>query len=537
ASVSREGAWYWDVRRGVVHVSPRTSEMLGAARADAARPARDVLRFLNAADLPLVRRTMRQLASGHRSRADIECRLLTPGGETRWMLLRARALAGAGGTAHYVAGVILDIDARRQSEDRLRHEARHDPLTGLPNRAAFTDALYARIARAVAGEQPFAVAYLDLDRFKLVNDTLGHGCGDSLLSAAAARLQGCLGAGDVLARMGGDEFVALIDRAADAERVVGEMQRTMRAPLVAEGRSIFTSVSIGVRLCHADRCRPSELVRDADLAMYEAKRAGGARSVTFARALHDAVLRRFTIHHELQAALHGEQFRLAYHPIFDTAEHRLCGFEARLRWAHPERGMLAAVEFIDDANESGVIVPIGRWVVREVCAQLADWNGAYPQGVRVSVGVNLCDRELLDPEFVTSIEDALSTSGVEPSQLRLEMTEGAVAAHFTAIKPVLERLHSLGVRLQLDDFGAGRTSIGMLPRLPLSAVKLDRGVVGAMAGCNETQALVATILSFANRLGLEVIADGVDSDEQVALLASLGECRYVQGRVAERVGV
>ena len=535
ASVSGEGLWYWDVRRRTVRLSARTEELLGYGLGEAGRNARDMLRHVDASDVPAVRRALRGLLTGRLTRAELEIRLLTRGGAQRWVSWRARTQRNATGRVHLVAGVVTDIDARRRTEDRLRYETRHDQLTGLPNRAAFMDALFARIARAADGGRPFAVAYLDIDHFKVVNDTLGHACGDAVLSATAARLQECVGADDLLARMGGDEFVVLIDDAAAAERLARAMHGTMESPLSANGRTVFSALSIGIRLTAGERCKPSDVVRDADLAMYEAKRGGGARTVIFDRAMHEAMVRRFTMHNELQAALHAGEFRIAYHPIFDTAERRLCGFEALLRWQHPTRGLLRAEAFIEDANESGVIVPLGRWVLREACSQLADWARNYPKAPRVSVGVNLCDRELLDGEFVTVVRRILQETGVDPGQLRLEMTEGAVAAHYAAVVPVLDQLRALGIQIQIDGFGAGRTSIGMLRHLPLTAIKIDRHVIGAMTDCEETRALVATILTYAGRLGLDVVADGVDTEEQVDLLASLGRCRYVQGRLAARL--
>lgn len=536
ASLSSEGLWYWDVAARRVRVSTRTEELLGYGPGEIGGTPGDMFRHVDAADGPVVRRALRALLTGRQTRADAEIRVLTRGGARRWVLWRARVQRSPAGAVQLIAGVVADIDARRRTEERLQHETRHDQLTGLPNRLAFMDALCARIARAAAEPgRAFAVAYIDLDAFKVVNDTLGHAYGDAVLSAAAARLQECVGPDDLLARMGGDEFVALIDEAAEAGRIVETMHQVMHAPVLIDGRQVFTATSVGVRVSTDEHCKPSEVVRDADLAMYEAKRRGGARTVTFERSMHEAMVRRFTMHHELQSALHAEQFHLAYHPIFDTAERRLCGFEALLRWDHPTRGILPAAAFIEGANSSGVIVPIGRWVLREACRQLADWARAYPNAPRLSVGVNLCDRELADPGFVNFVRQTLTETGVDGGQLRLEMSEGAVASHLAEVVPVLEQLRDIGVQIQVDGFGAGRTSIGMLRRLPLTAIKIDRSVVKDVVDCEETRALVATILTFAARLNLDVVAEGVETDEQVALLASLGPCRYVQGKLARRL--
>lgn len=536
SSAATEGLWYWDVPGKTLRASPRTDELLGLPADRRMFSVADVLRHVDAVDLPRLRRGMRALITGRVTRFDAEIRMLTHGGERRWMQLRARATPAADGRPRLVAGSLADVDVRRTTEDRLRQETRHDPLTGLPNRLALMDSLCARIARAATHPgSPFAVAYIDLDDFKVVNDTLGHACGDTVLATTARRISRCLGAGDLLARMSGDEFVAIIDDAGKADDVARAVHGAMALPITAGGRQVFSALSIGIRTSTGESCKPSDVIRDADLAMYAAKTKRGPRTAHFDPAMRASMLRRFTVQNELQTALYEDQFRLSYHPVFDTEEDRLCGFEALLRWDHPTRGALRAEVFIHDANESGVIVPIGRWVMRQACSHIADWEQAYPHSARLSVGVNLCDRELLDPEFANAVQRAVEEAGIDPSQLRLEMTEGALAGRLDAVVPALQRLRALGVQLQLDNFGAGRMSLGMLRRLPLTAVKIDRHLIRDVVTCGETRALVETILTYADGLGLAVIAEGVETPEQVEVLARLGPCRYVQGPLVQQL--
>ena len=533
ASVATDGLWYLRLPHGTVTLSPRALEMLGYAPEDTSPGMADLAAHVDAGHLPALRAAMRQLRRGDRTRVDLELLALTRGGERRWMLVRARVRRDADGMV--IAGSMVDIDRRKRAELSLREELRRDPLTGLPNRAAIADWLTARIARSAAGGRPrFAVLYIDLDRFKIINDSLGHAAGDALLRVTAQRLSIVLGPDDLLARVGGDEFVALLDAVADegdAQRVGAEIQRRMRAGVEALGREVFTSLSIGVRVSGSWSMKPSDLLRDADLAMYEAKKGGGARTVMFDQRMFDDMAAKFRTQTELHRALQHDEFRLAYQPIFDATDTRLCGFEALARWDHPTRGRLCAGDFVEAANESGLIVEIGRWVLREACRQLADWNAEYPNSFPLSIAVNLCDRELIDPDFVESVESALAESGLSPTRLVLEMTEGVMLTHMETAVPALRRLRARGVQIQLDDFGRGYSSLSALRRMPLSAIKIDKSFIAGVVADEECRSIVATIASFARALGLDVVAEGVETREQARALAGMGGFRYVQGNL------
>jgi diguanylate cyclase (GGDEF)-like protein/PAS domain S-box-containing protein len=531
ASVANDGLWYLHRASGRVRLSPRALELLGYAPEDEAPGIADLAAHVDGTHIRALRDAMRLLRRGDRTRVELELRALTRGGERRWMVVRARARHGADGLV--IAGSISDVDRRKRAELALREELRRDPLTGLPNRAAMSDWLTARIARAAQSPRPrFAVLYIDLDRFKIINDSLGHASGDALLMETAQRLATVLGPDDLLARVGGDEFVALLNAVDDeqqAQRVAAAVQERMRESVVSSGREVFTSLSIGVRVSGAWSMKPSDLLRDADVAMYHAKQHGGARTMMFDQTMFDAMAAKFRTQTELhRALLHGE-LRLAYQPIFDAADTRLCGFEALARWNHPTRGPLCAGDFVTEANESGLIVQIGQWVLREACRQLADWNAEHPHALPLTIAVNLCDRELIDPAFVESVESALAESGLPASRLVLEMTEGVMMTHMETAVPALRRLRALGVQIQLDDFGRGYSSLSALRRMPLSAIKIDRSFITGIVGDEECRAIVGTIASFAKALGLDVVAEGVETREQAAVLSSMGGFRYVQG--------
>ena len=533
ASVATDGLWYFHVTDSALRLSPRAMELVGYRSTDTPPDVARLSRHVHGADLPLLQGTVRQLLNGTRSRAELDVRVLRVDGETRWVQLRMRTQRDAAHCVRLIAGSVTDVDQRKQADLLLRDESRRDALTGLPNRTALAERLTARIARASIIPAPtFAVLYLDLDRFKVINDSLGHPTGDALLIAASERLSAALRPDDLLARVGGDEFVIMIDDAPSepaAQRVAAVIHAAMRDPVTIGGREVYTTVSVGLRMSGEFSTKASDLLRDADLAMYEAKRLGGGRTASFDERMYREMVEQFRVQTELHHALHREEFRVVYQPVFDLVEARLCGFEALVRWQHPTRGRLCARDFVAAANESGLIIPIGRWVLNEVCAQLAEWNRAYPGSLPITVTLNLCDREILDPDFVSSIEDVLAANELPSRFLTLEMTEGAMTASAEHAIPALRRLRDLGVNIQMDGFGRGPSSLSVLRRMPLSAVKIDRSFIKDIAVDEDARALVATIHALARALGLDVIAEGVETREQAKALADLGNFRYVQG--------
>ncbi|MDQ2666109.1 MAG: EAL domain-containing protein [Gemmatimonadota bacterium] len=533
ASVASDGLWYFGGADRQLRLAPRAMELLGYTAHESPPSVDDVQRLVSQRDAVAIERVLRELWRGARAKVEMEVQLTRPGKAPRWLQLRARRGQGGGTTPPFLAGALSDVDVRKRVEAALRDGARLDALTGLPNRAALAQRLTARIARAsITPLSPFAVMYLDLDRFKVVNDSLGHACGDEMLVEVARRIGSVLGPEDLLARVGGDEFVVVVDDVSDddvSRRLASAIHAAMNTGVPVAGRELHTTVSIGVRVSGDGVTKPSDMLRDADVAMYRAKHHGGARTMVYDRQMHEEIVDRLRVQNDLHQALRRNELHLVYQPIFDLSEQRLCGFEALLRWHHPTRGRLRATEFVHEANESGLIVHIGRWVLNEVCAQLSGWRREYPNALPLTVTVNLCDREIVDPDFAVQVEAMLEKHGIPADQLTLEMTEGAMTANGEFAVPALRRLRDRGVRIQMDGFGWGSTSLAVLRRMPVSAIKIHRHCIAGVATDEEARAIVATISAYARALGIAVIAEGVETVEQASALSGIGSFWYVQG--------
>jgi diguanylate cyclase (GGDEF)-like protein/PAS domain S-box-containing protein len=426
-----------------------------------------------------------------------------------------------------------EVTERKQVEARLLHEAVHDALTGLPNRHLFMQRLGESLFRFNQGGGQFAVLFLDLDRFKVVNDSLGHHVGDELLVAVARRLQESVRAGDTVARFGGDEFAILLrdlDDTADATAIATRVADAVAAPVNLSGYEVFTSVSIGIALASNGYERPEYLLRGADMAMYQAKGSGGLAWEVFDRGMHARALTRLQMETDLRRALHRGEFRLHYQPIVSLSTGWIAGVEALVRWEHPDRGLVEPADFIAMAEETGAIVPLGEWVVREACRQLAEWRTGL--GVSITMSVNLSARQVAHPGLVEGVRDALAAAGLEPAELKLEITESALL-ETAAAEGVLAELRALGVEMQLDDFGTGYSSLSALHRLPMQALKVDRTFVSRMEGGNAPAQLVRTIALMARGMALTVIAEGVETAGQLAEVREIG-CDYAQGYLISR---
>ncbi len=422
-----------------------------------------------------------------------------------------------------VIGSALDHEA---TENELRRQALEDPLTGLGNRALLFGHLDRELRHVDRNVAPLSMLLLDLDRFKVVNDTLGHAVGDAMLRQVALRLSGCVRSEDTVARLGGDEFVVVSTRT-DTDWAVGRVaQRIVDAfaePFEVEGRELTCTASVGVVLAETGTESPGDLLRDADAAMYRAKGAGGSRFEVFDAALHTRLVERLALEEDLRHALERDQFELHYQPLVRLAGEEIIGFEALVRWRHPERGLVPPLDFIGIAEETGLIAPIGSWVLHTACAELAGW----PEPLRVSV--NLSAPEVSD-ELVTSVEALLDRHGVRPGRLVLEITESLVLDPRT--KPVVARLRALGVHVALDDFGTGYSSLGSLQRFPIDVVKLDRTLLQGLAE-ESGLAVVTAIVELGRALGLHVIAEGIETRDELDRLRRVG-CRVGQGYLFSR---
>jgi diguanylate cyclase (GGDEF)-like protein/PAS domain S-box-containing protein len=462
----------------------------------------------------------------------MEVRHQRRGGDLVWALWNVARFRDAREDETYLVIQLQDITERKQSEERLRHDAFHDPLTGLPNRALFADHVRLTIARAKrVASRRFAVLFCDLDRFKIINDSLGHVAGDQLLVEVARRLESCLRQGDTVARVGGDEFTILLDDLADEEEAVAvaeRVQKEVSAPINLSGRDVFTTVSIGLATGTGSYSDPEDILRDADTAMYRAKSLGKARHVVFDHSMHASAVNLLQIETDLRKALEREQFYLLYQPIVSLGNFKLCGFEALVRWHHPERGLISPLDFIPIAEETGQIIGIGEWALHEACRQMREWQEKFPQASPIFMSVNLSAKQFNHSLLIAQIDNVLRRTGLSPRQLKLEITEGAVMDNIDTASDMLRHLRDLGVQLAIDDFGTGYSSLSYLHRFPIDTLKIDRSFVTRMANNHENVEIVRTIVMLAQALGMDVVAEGVETKEQLKLLRDL-QCEYGQG--------
>jgi diguanylate cyclase (GGDEF)-like protein len=431
-----------------------------------------------------------------------------------------------------VAGVVLttrDVSERQELQERLRTQAFHDPLTGMPNRALFMERLRAAEDAFRSDGEAFAVLFLDLDDLKRVNDNLGHEVGDTLLQAVSARIQGCLRPEDLPARLAGDEFAVLLSGPGSdvhAERVSDRILASLREPVHLADRYVQIGLSIGIATSATPAALELGLLRAADVAMYAAKASGKGRSQVFRGSHHARQLDRERLRADLHQALDARQLELYYQPIVALDEGRVTGYEALLRWNHPERGLVAPADFVGIAEESGLIVPIGRWVTQEATRQAAAWQRAGEPPVRMSVNVSA--RQFQHPRFAWDVADALGQAGLDPHLLTLEITESVLVQDTLQVAGKLRRLKELGVRLALDDFGTGYSSLSYLRRFPIDVLKIDKSFVDGIATSAEDRAVAGAIIQLGQTLRLEVVAEGLETAEQVHVLRELS-CPTGQG--------
>ena len=425
-----------------------------------------------------------------------------------------------------------DLTVKRQTQEHLLYSTLHDALTGLPNRSLFTERLRHAMRRATRHpEDLFAVLFLDLDRFKEVNDNLGHFAGDELLRAVARRLEACIRPEDTVARLSGDEFAILLESIAessDAGRVAERIEEALSFPINLGGAEVTTSASMGIVTSSMSHDQPEQILRSADMAMYRAKAAGRARYELFDRAMHSDALARLQLETDLRRAVELAEFRLHYQPVVSLRTGRVTGFEALVRWEHPERGLVQPADFIPVAEETGLIVPMGRWVLFEACRQAREWQSLYPREEPLSISVNLSARQFSQPGLVDQISQALEATGVAPASLRLEITEAAIIDKGRYGLTILNQLRELGVKIYLDDFGTGYSSLSYLHGLPIDAIKIDRAFIGSMETNEDNLRLVKTILALAEIVGIRAEAEGISTAEQLRELRSLN-CEQGQG--------
>lgn len=528
---SNDGLWDWNLSENVVHFSPRWKAMLGYEEREIGDRPEEWFDRIHDADRERVKEEIAAHQKGLTPHFESEHRVLHKEGGFRWMLSRGVAVHDASGNAVRMAGSQTDITEGKVS----------DPLTGLPNRLLFIDRVGRLVKRTKRHkDELFAVLFMDLDGFKMINDSMGHLIGDQLLVGVANRLEKCLRATDTLARLGetftvarlgGDEFTVLLDHIKDpndAKRAADRMMKALALPFILGGKEVFTSVSIGIALSNSSYEQPEDILRDADTAMYRAKSMGKARYEVFDADMRASVMARLQLETDLRHALERGEFRNFYQPIVKLVSAEIVGFEALLRWQHPTRGLLGPEEFIPVAEETGLIRELGWWNLREACRQITEWRAAQDAHSHLTISVNLSAKQFLQPNLVADISKLLRELALPPEALKLEITESTVMADPTAAVEMLQQIKSLGIRLAIDDFGTGYSSLSYLHRFPLDTLKIDRSFISGMGDDGEGMEIARTILPMANNLRLDVVAEGVETLQQVAMLKKL-QCKYGQG--------
>jgi diguanylate cyclase (GGDEF)-like protein/PAS domain S-box-containing protein len=522
AIVSTEGRWL-QVNRSLCQILGYTEKELLLT---------DFLSITHPDDLPTALSNIGQLLKGKVQVSQMEKRYIHKSGHEVWVhwsvsLVRDQYIKSA-----HLIFQIQDITDRKLAEQQLHHDAFHDALTGLPNRALFMDHLKLAIARSRRNATTkFAVLYLDLDRFKIINDSLGHTIGDQLLVGIADRLKKNLRPGDTVARLGGDEFTVLVEDIEDESesvQVAERIQKELSIPFNLSSREVFTTVSMGIAPSSTGYERAEDILRDADTAMYRAKSNGKARYEIFDKAMHARAINLLQMETDMRRALDREEFLLHYQPIVALDNFRLRGFEALVRWQHPERGFISPMDFIPVAEETGMIVPLGEWVMREACKQMQRWQRIFPVDPPLFISVNLSSKQFSQNTLISSFAMILQETGVKPQTVKLEITESVVMENIDTATDMLRQLRGLGVQLAIDDFGTGYSSLSYLHRFPIDTLKIDRSFVTRMSENNENTEIVRTIIVLAQNLGMDVVAEGVETNEQLVLLQKLG-CENGQG--------
>ncbi len=532
---ANDGLWDWNLKTDKIYFSPRWKAMLGYEEGEIGDSPEEWFGRVHPEDLGRLKVEIGVHLEGHNQHFENEHRMRHKDGSYRWVVSRALAVVDAQGKALRIAGSQTDITMRKLAEQRLLHDAFHDELTGLPNRALFMERLERAAVRAVRRDNYlFAVLFLDLDRFKVINDSLGHMIGDQLLVGIARRLESCLRPEDTVTRLGGDEFVILFDDLkgiSDATQLAERIQQELGRPFQLGGHEVFTTASIGIALSETGYQRPEDLLRDADTVMYRAKALGKARHEVFHTGLHARAVERLQLETDLRRAVERQELLVHYQPIVSRESGAIAAVEALVRWQHPQRGLVPPANFISVAEETGIILSIGDWVLRTACAQNKAWHDAGHPHLRVAV--NLSARQFKQPSLVDAISRALEDTGLDPRFLDLELTENIVLGNAQATIETMQQLCAMGIRISIDDFGTGYSSLRYLRRFPISTLKIDRSFVRDIDVDPDGAAIATAVINLGHSLRLNVVAEGVETTEQLEFLCA-GGCNQIQGYVFSR---
>jgi diguanylate cyclase (GGDEF)-like protein/PAS domain S-box-containing protein len=532
AQGANDGLWDWELRSNKIYLSYRWKSMLGYDDKEISANPDEWFSRVHPDDRGEVEARIAAHLNGRSQHFEGEYRIMHRDGKYRWMLTRGLAIRDRDGHAYRMAGSQTDITSRKSVEDQLVYNAFHDALTGLPNRALFMDRLQHVITASTRrANELYAVLFLDMDRFKLVNDSLGHTVGDHLLVQMGQKLSDCLRPGDTVARLGGDEFAVLLDNISelkDAVDVAERIHQKLSVPIQIRGHEVFTSVSIGIAMSSESYERPEQVLRDADIAMYQAKSRGSASYEIFDPEMHANILDRLQLEADLRGALDHKEFILFYQPIVDLKSHQLIGFEALIRWNHPKRGVILPLEFIPLAEANGLIHIIGEWILRESCSELRSLQERYPKQPPLKMSVNISGKQFVQPDLARKVSDILKETGIDAHTLALELTESMIMDNVDLAVQTMNQLRGMGIQIHIDDFGTGYSSLSYLHRFPIDAIKIDRSFIKKLSADGTNKEIILSILSLATSMNFEVIAEGVEMNHQLVNMQKM-DCQFGQG--------
>jgi len=534
---ANDGLWDWNLLTETVHFSSRWKSMLGYDEHELNENVREWVDRVHPEDRERFEAALEAHLKNLTPHFELEHRLQHRGGGYRWMLGRGLAIHDDTGRATRMAGSITDITERKMSEEQLLRDALHDALTKLPNRALFLDRLERAMARIVRRpEIRFGVLFMDLDRFKNINDSLGHLAGDQLLVALSRRISTCVRGGDTVARLGGDEFVILLDDVRseeDAVIIADRIHHALKLPFTLAGHEVYTTTSIGIAMSDTGYLCPQDVLRDADTAMYRAKARGKAQYMVFDSGMHASAVKLLTMENDLRRALDRSEFELHFQPIVSLLDGSIAAFEALIRWRHPQRGLVPPSDFIALAEETGLIVDIGQWTLRRACEQARDWHRLLGGKQLPGINVNLSPKQLAQPRLVELVAEVLAETNLPPKALTLEITENAIMEEPERAAAILAQLRTAGARISIDDFGTGYSSLSYLHRFPIDAMKIDRSFVNGIENDSQHAEIVRTIINLAHNLRKEVTAEGIETPAQAQTLINF-RCERAQGYLFSR---
>jgi diguanylate cyclase (GGDEF)-like protein/PAS domain S-box-containing protein len=527
---ANDGLWDWDLKTNKIYYSPRWKAIADLIEKNISDDPQEWFKRIHPDDIDQIRKDILSHVRKLSPHFENEHRIRCEDGSYRWVLSRGIAVHDEKGAAIRLAGSLSDITARKNAEHKLMHDALHDSLTGLPNRLLFMDRLSFAVERAKRNlSYHYSVLFLDLDRFKDVNDSLGHMLGDQLLIETAHLLSRNLRTTDLVARLGGDEFVILLDEIkdiSDATRIANRIQEDLAGSLRISGYEVLITTSIGIVVSETGYDTPEDILRDADIAMYRAKARGKARYEIFDATMRDRIIHRLALETELRQAIDHDELCIHYQPIIAIQTGYLAGFEALIRWNHPTRGLLYPDSFINLAEETGLIIPLDRWVLRAAVCQMVQWQKEF--GVNLTISVNISGKQVAQPDLVEYVKNVLAETGFSAANLKLEITERAIMDNVTMAAEVFKELQDFGVYIEIDDFGIGYSSLSYLAHLPVNTLKIDRYFVGLLTEKGSHMHIVDAIIKLAHALDITVIAEGVETAEQLELVKQM-TCEKAQG--------